>query len=190
MADKMHSDKELKKTIQGHLTKTHYVKVFFSEECPEEFTSGFILNVSEKFLMIQESHNFTLDGIKIIPYNRIEGTRHKKFEKTSEKIFSEEGLIKFNQKIISNTSLKNFESLFKSLKKQNFHCIVESSTKKKNIFSIGEILEINEKQSVVIKNYDATGKIEKTPDRILFKNINFITFNDLYSLTFRKYLKE
>ncbi|MDF2832409.1 hypothetical protein [Chryseobacterium indoltheticum] len=189
MTGKKSSDKELKQTIQNHIDKTHYVKVFFSEECPEEFTSGFILNVSENFLMIQESHNFTLDGIKIIPYNRIEGTRHKKFEKTSEKIFSEEGLIKFNQKIISNTSLKNFESLFKSLKKQNFHCIVESSTKKKNIFSIGEILEINEK-SVVIKNYDATGKIEKTPDRILFENINFITFNDLYSLTFRKYLKE
>lgn len=189
MADKMHSDKELKKTIQDHLNKTHYVKVFFSEECPEEFTSGFILKVSEKFLMVQESHNFTLDGIKIIPFNKILGTRHKKFEKTSEKIFSEEGLINFNQKIISNTSLKNFESLFKSLKKQNFHCIVESSTKKKNIFSIGEILEINERY-VVIKNYDATGKIEKKSDKILFKNIHFITFNDRYSLTFRKYLTE
>lgn len=189
MAGKKSSDKELKQTIQNHINKTHYVKVYFSEQCPEELTSGFILNISDHFLMIQESHNFTLDGIKIIPYNRIEGTRHKKFEKTSEKIFSEEGLIKFNQKITNNTSLKNFELLFKSLKKQKFHCIIESSTKKKNLFSIGEILEINEK-SVVIKNYDATGKIEKTPDIILFKNINFITFNDLYSLTFRKYLIE
>ncbi|REC55217.1 hypothetical protein DRF62_07250 [Chryseobacterium piscium] len=87
MAGKKSSDKELKQTIQNHIDKTHYVKVFFSEECPEELTSGFILNVSENFLMIQESHNFTLDGIKIIPYNRIEGIRHKKFEKLLRKYF-------------------------------------------------------------------------------------------------------
>lgn len=87
MADKMHSDKELKKTIQNHLNKTHYVKVFFSEECPEEFTSGFILNVSEKFLMIQESHNFTLDGIKIIPFNRISGSVTRNLKKLLRKYF-------------------------------------------------------------------------------------------------------
>lgn len=85
--------------------------------------------------------------------------------------------------------MKSFESLFKSIKKQNFHCIVESTKKEKGFFSIGEILEINE-NSVVIKNYDATGKIEKTPDKILYKNINFITFNDKYSVVFRKYLIE
>ncbi|MFC7348825.1 hypothetical protein ACFQO9_19075 [Chryseobacterium zhengzhouense] len=189
MAEKNNSDRKLKKTIQNHFAKTHYIKIYFTEECPEELTSGFILNASEKLLMIHESHNFTLDGIKIIPFNKISGTRHNKFEKTSEKIFSEEGLIKFNQKIISNTSLKSFESLFKSIKKQNFHCIVESTKKEKDFFSIGEILEINE-NSVVIKNYDATGKIEKTPDKILYKNINFITFNDKYSVVFRKYLIE
>lgn len=189
MVDKMHSDKELKKTIQNHLTKTHYVKVFFSEECPEEFTSGFIMNVSEKFLMVQESHNFTLDGIKIIPFNKISGTRHKKFEKTSEKIFSEEGLINFNQKIISNTSLKSFESLFKSIKKQNFHCIIESKKKDRELFSIGEIVDIDEK-SVFIKNYNPHGKIDKKPRKINFKNIELINFNDNYSVVFRKYLTE
>lgn len=189
MADKTYSDKEFKKIIKNHIDNTHYVKVFFVDDSPEDLTSGFILNFSEEFLMIQESHNFTLDGIKIIPMNMVASTRHKKFEKTSEKIFSQEGLIKFDQKIIKNTSLKNFESLFQSLKKQNFHCIVESSTKKKNIFSIGEILEINEK-SVVIKNYDATGKIEKKSDKILFTNIDFISFNDRYSTTFRKYIIE
>lgn len=183
------TDKEFKKLIKKHFERTHYVKVYFFEDSPEELTSGFMIKFSDDFLMLHESHNFTLDGIKVIPLNKISGFRHNKFEKTSEKIFSQEGIIKFDQKIINNTSLKNFESLFKSIKKQNFHCIVESTKKDKYLFSIGEILEINEK-SVVIKSYDATGKIYNKPSKIFFKNIDFITFNDAYSRTFRKYLKD
>ena len=100
----------------------------------------------------------------------------------------EENLIKFNHKIIDKTALNDFESLFKSIKKQDFHCIVESKKKKKDVFSIGEILEVNDK-SVTIQNYSATGKIYKKPDVISFKNIELINFNDNYSKTFRKYLK-
>ncbi|SDH64373.1 hypothetical protein SAMN05421846_101406 [Chryseobacterium taeanense] len=183
------TNKEFQKLVKKHLEKSHYVKVYFFEDSPEELTSGFILKFSNDFLMLHESHNFTLDGIKLIPLNRISGFRHSKLEKTSEKIFLEEGLTTFNQKIINNTSLKNFESLFKSIKKQDFHCIVEGRKKDKYTFSIGDILEVNEK-TVVIKNYDATGKFDKKPSKIFFKNIHFITFNDKYSRTFRKYLKD
>lgn len=182
------TEKEFRKQIKKHFDKNHYVKIYFFEDSSEEFTSGFIIKFSDDFLMIQQIHNFTFDGIKVIPYDRISGFRHNKFEKASEKIFLEEELIKFDKKIIENTSLKNFETLFKSIKKQNFHCIVEGRKKNKFTFSIGEILEVNNK-SVVIKNYDATGKINKKPDKIFFKNIEFVTFNDHYSLTFRKYLK-
>jgi hypothetical protein len=183
------SEKEFKKQIEKHFRKKHYIKIYFFDESSEDLTSGFIIKFSDTFLMLQECHNFTLDGIKVIPYNRISGFRHNKFEKASERIFSQEMLITFDQDIIKNTSLKNFEFLFKSIKDQNFHCIIEGIKKDKFTFTIGEILEVNEK-SVTVKNYDATGKIDKKPSKILFKNIEFVTFNDKYSLTFRKYLTE
>jgi hypothetical protein len=180
------TEKEFKKLIQKHIDKVNSVRITLEDD---SYIFGFIVKFSEDFVMIEESGDFSLAGIKIIPYERIKSIRHNKYDKALKHIYSEEGLIKFNHKIIDNTSLKNFESLFKSIKKQDFHCIIESSKKDINIFSIGEILEVNEK-SVMIKNYDGTGKIDKKPSKIPFKNIELINFNDNYSLTFRKYLKE
>lgn len=180
------TEKEFKKLIQKHIDKINFVRITLEDE---SYIFGFIVKFSEDFVMIEEAGDFSLAGIKIIPYERIKSIRHNKCDKVSKYIYSEEGLVKFNHKIVDNTSLKNFELLFKSIKKQNFHCIVESSKKETDIFSIGEILDVNEK-SVIIKNYDGAGKINKKPSKILFKNIELINFNDNYSLTFRKYLKE
>lgn len=179
------SEKEFHKLIQKHINEIDFVKVILNDDSA---ILGFIVKCSEKFIMIEETNDFSMSGIKIIPYERVKSIRHNKFDKISKKIFEEEALIKFNSKIIYKTSLKDFESLFKSIMKQDFHCIVESRKKKKDLFSIGEIIEITEK-FVIIKNYDACGKIFKKPDQISFKNIEIINFNDNYSKVFRKYLK-
>lgn len=179
------SEKEFKKLIQKHIDKVNFVKTILDDDSA---IFGFIVKYSNEFLMIEETYDFSLAGIKIIPYERVKSIRHNKFDKVSKMIFSEEGLIKFNHNVIDKTSLKDFESLFKSIKKQNFHCAVESRKKKIGFFSIGKILEISDK-TVTIQNYDAMGKICKKPDEIAFKNIELINFNDNYSKTFRKYIK-
>ncbi|MCS3871253.1 hypothetical protein J3D55_004169 [Chryseobacterium ginsenosidimutans] len=178
------TEKKFKEHIQKHIDRVNFVKVNLTDDSS---ILGFIVKASDDFLMIEEANDFSLAGTKIIPYNRILGIRHSASDKVSKRIYSEESLIKLNQKIIDNTSLKDFESLFKSIKKQNFHCIIESRKKDQEIFSIGEILEITEK-SVVIKNYNPIGKIDKKPRKISFKNIELINFNDNYSVVFRKYL--
>ncbi|MBP6576879.1 MAG: hypothetical protein KA232_06635 [Chryseobacterium sp.] len=179
------SEKEFEKLIQKHIDKVNFVKVSLFDDSS---IFGFIVKYSDEFLMIEEAGDFSLDGIKIIPYETVRSIRHNKFDKAKKTIYNEENLIKLNHKIIDKTALNDFESLFKSIKKQDFHCIVESKKKKKDVFSIGEILEVNDK-SVTIQNYSATGKIYKKPDVISFKNIELINFNDNYSKTFRKYLK-
>jgi len=186
MAEKNYSDKEFKQIIKKHVDRLNFVKVNLENESS---ILGFIVKISDSFLMIEETNDFSLAGTKIVPFERVIGIRHGASDKVSKRIYSEEGLIKLNQKIISNTSLKNFESLFKSIKKQNFHCIVESKKKDQELFSIGEIVDIDEK-SVFIKNYNPLGKIDKKPRRINFKNIELINFNDNYSVVFRKYLIE
>lgn len=179
------TEKEFKKLIQKHIDKVNFVKVILEGDSS---IFGFIVKYSDEFLMIEETYDFSLAGTKIVPYEKVKSIRHNKFDKVSKMIFAEEGLIKFNQKIIDKTSLKDFESLFKSIKKQNFHCIVESRKKKIGFFSIGKILDVNEK-SVTIQNYDVAGKIYEKPDEISFKSIELVNFNDNYSKTFRKYLK-
>ena len=54
--------------------------------------------------MIEETYDFSLAGIKIVPYERVKSIRHNKFDKVSKMIFSEEGLIKFNHNAIDKTS--------------------------------------------------------------------------------------
>lgn len=186
MAEKTYSDKEFRKFIQKHIDRVDFVKVNLEDDSS---ILGFIVKASDNFLMMEETNDFSLAGIKIVPYERISGIRHSASDKVSKMIYSQEGLIKLNKKIIKNTSLKNFEELFRSIRKQNFHCIVESKKKEKELFSIGEILEVNEK-SVVIKNYNSIGKIDKKPRKINFKHIENINFNDNYSIVFRKYIFE
>ncbi|MCS3531530.1 hypothetical protein [Chryseobacterium sp. JUb7] len=180
------TEKEFGKLIQKHISKINFVKINLENESS---IFGFITKASDDFLMIEETNDFSLAGIKIVPYAKVTSIRNGISDKISKVIYSEEGLIKFNHKIIDNTSLKNYESLFKSIKKQDFHCIVESKKKDKDLFSIGEILEVGEK-SVTIKNYDPTGKFNKKPHKISFKNIELINFNDNYSTIFKKYLRK
>lgn len=186
MAEKTYSNKEFKQIIKKHVDRINFVKVNLENESS---ILGFIVKASDSFLMIEETNDFYLAGTKIIPFEKVIGIRHGASDKISKKNYSEEELIKLNQKIISNTSLKNFESLFKSIKKQNYHCVIESKKKDQELFSIGEIVEVNEK-SVFIKNYNPLGKIDKKPRKINFKNIELINFNDNYSVVFRKYLTE
>lgn len=186
MSDKTYSDKVFKKIIQKHIDKCDFVKVNLENDSS---ILGFIVKASDDFIMIEETNDFSLAGIKIIPYERISGIRHGLSDKVSKRIYLEEGLIKLNHKVINNTSLKNFEGIFKSIKTQDFHCIIESKKKDQELFSIGEIVEVNDK-SVVIKNYSSIGKIDKKARKINFKHIELINFNDNYSVIFRKYIFE
>lgn len=182
---KKYSEKEFKKLIQKHIRNIDFVKVTLNDDSA---IYGFIVKFSDEFLMIEESNDFSLAGTKIVPYHRIRGIRNNMYDKVSKAIYVSEKLIQFNQDIIDKTHVDNAEALFKSIKKQNFHCIVESSKNKKFLFSIGEILEVTSK-SVLISNYDPAGRINKNPKKISFKNIDLINFNDNYSKVFRKYLK-
>ncbi|KMQ65733.1 hypothetical protein ACM46_07670 [Chryseobacterium angstadtii] len=179
------TEKAFKNLIQKHIKNTSFVKITLDNDSA---IFGFPVKLSDDFLMIEETYDFSLAGIKIVPYKKVRSVRHNKYDKVSKAIYLDEDLVHFNQDIIDKTSLESAESLFKSIKKQNFHCIVESKKNKEDLFSIGEILEVNEK-SVMINNYDPAGRINKKPRKISFKNIDLINFNDNYSKVFRKYAK-
>lgn len=182
---KKYSEKEFKKIIQKHIRNIDFVKVTLDDDSA---IYGFPVKFSDDFLMMEETHDFTLAGTKIVPYHRVRGIRNNIYDKISKAIYADEKLIRFNEDIIHKTNLDSPESLFKSIKKQDFHCAVESTKNKKFLFSIGEILEVSSK-SVLINNYDPAGRIDKKPRKISFKSIDLINFNDNYSKVFRKYLK-
>jgi hypothetical protein len=179
------TEKDFKKLVQKHIKKTNFVKVNLKDGSA---IFGFIMKFSDHFMMIEETHDFSMAGIKIVPYDKVISIRHNEYDKVSKYIYVQENILHLNQDIINKTDLGNGEALFKSIKKQNFHCSIEAKKNKEFVFTIGEILEVDSK-SVTIKNYNPAGKFSKKPHKISFKSIDLINFNDNYTKVFRKYLK-
>jgi uncharacterized protein (UPF0248 family) len=125
------TEKKFKEHIQKHIDRVNFVKVNLTDDSS---ILGFIVKASDDFLMIEEVNDFSLAGTKIIPYNRILGIRHSASDKVSKRIYSEEGLIKLNQKIINNTSLKDFESFSNLLKNKTFTALLKVEKKIRKYF--------------------------------------------------------
>ena len=84
--------------------------------------------------------------------------------------------------------LTSWGDIFKTLKKYDFHVIVENINKDVLDFWIGEVKNVTDK-SVSIHNYDPDGVLDDKPKNIKFDTISVVKFDDRYSTVFRKYLK-
>jgi hypothetical protein len=139
--------------------------------------------------LIQLNFDFILDGYAIIRKDDFDSIRCNKFDKTQKKIFKAEKILDTSYGITTSISITNWADILGSLKKWDYHIIVESINKEEELdFFIGPIKRINEK-SLSIHNYDPTGKLDKKPTNIKFNTISVIQFGDKYSTTFRKYLR-
>lgn len=178
-------DKELRKYID----KKKYVKICRTVKEGEANIHGFILDMNEDFLLIQNNEEFNLNGYSIIRKDNFDSIRLSKTEKTIRKILKSEGVIKNELGIKSNINLTSFESIFKDLKDKGYFAIVECEDLKKPTFTIGEIATIS-KKSVAIRYFSPKGIIEKKPRKIKFDEITLVKFDDRYTKIYRKYLKE
>ena len=177
-------DKKLKKYIDNK----EIVKIYRTVTDGEANIFGFILEVSNQFLLIQNENDFTLDGYSIIKKNHFHSVRCNKLEKTTKRILKSEGITKADYGINKVIGLDNWKSVFEDLKRNDCHVIVECEDLKEPLFLIGEIVKIS-KKSVNILYYDAEGVFDSKPTKVRFKDITLVKFDDRYSTIFRKYLK-
>lgn len=176
------------KKLKRYSENRDFIKVCRETTHGTSYISGFLLNMSEKFLLIQKEEEFYLNGYIIIP-NGDFFVRCNKFEKAFRKILVSEGILEKDFGINEQISLESWEFIFKDLKYNDIHVIVECENLANPSFIIGPITEIN-KKSVSIRYYDGTGKYNKKSVKVKYKDITILTFSDRYSTVFRKYLKE
>ena len=150
---------------------------------------GVIFEFSDELMQLAEVKNFKFDGEVIIRMDHYDSIRSNAFDETCKQILIAEKQLSKAKPKWTKLNLSSWNSVCKELKKMDFHVIVECEDLKKPTFIIGPIEKINTK-SVEIRNYDATGKLDKKRTKIKFKNITLLKFADEYSTTFRKYLKE
>jgi hypothetical protein len=174
--------------IQSHIDKKNFVKIIRTFNEIDASISGFILAMSRDFLLFQVNHEFSFNGYAIIRKDQFDSLRCNEFDKKSKEIYKKEGLLTNGYGINNNIQLTSWQSIFKGLKKNDYHVIVECQDKEEPLFEIGPIKRVSQ-NSVSMQYYNPAGLLENKLTPTKYADITIITFGDNYTKTFRKYLK-
>lgn len=181
--------KQYDSLIKNYIDKRDFVKIKRTVTDGEADVSGFILQQSKDFLLIQIENEFYLNGYAIIQKDHFDSIRNNKYDKTMKKILRGEKVFDTDYGIKSKINLKSWETIFTDLKQNDFHVIVECEDLKEPKFVIGPIKKIN-KKSVSILYYDPTGLLDRKPTSLNYKDITIVKFDNRYTSIFRKYLRK
>ena len=180
---------EYDQLLKKHIDKRSFVKIEREFLDCDASLSGYLLDVSDGFLMVQKEEEFFLDGYAIIPKFCFDGIRHNKFDKTLGKIMRKEGIEQEHYGIDYDVDLTDWPSIFKSLRNRDLHVILECEDLEDPVFLIGPITRVG-KKSVSIHYYDSTGKQDEKPTKVRYEDITILRFDERYINIFRKYIRK
>lgn len=187
----MSRKKKIKKfntLLDKYCSEKSLIKIYRSVTEGEANIYGIILKRSASFLHLKENDDFNLEGEVIIKMDHFDSIRYNDYDRTSEKILIKENQLNKSKLKRTKIDLNSWKSIFSNLMEKDIHVIVECENLEDPTFTIGPIEKINNK-SVEIRYYDPNGKLDKKLTKLKYKHITLIKFNDNYSKTFRKYLK-
>jgi hypothetical protein len=184
----MKNKEEYDDLLKKYQDNKSFVKIYRTILDKEDNLSGYILSSSKNFILIQTDNEFRLDGFAIISKDDFDWIRHSSYERTQRKIFKAEGLLNIGFGFDKKLNLDSWTNIFKDLKRNDFHVIIESENKEYLDFHIGHLTKVFNK-SVSIHNYNPNGVYDEKPTTIKFEKIRTIKFGDSYSTIFRKYLR-
>jgi hypothetical protein len=173
--------------ITTAIKEKRLVKIYRNFTNEELIITGFILDSSDDFILLQNESDFLLDGYSIIRINDIGKIRYGKYEKYFEMMLGKEGFLK-NIGIDYKVELQNLQSIFNSIKLNKLYVIAECQKENDGRFIIGPIESTN-KKSVEIRYFDATGYLKKNLTKLKFKDITTIELDTRYLNYFSKYLR-
>jgi hypothetical protein len=153
-----------------------------------EKSNGYIVDYSDKFILLQETGDFEICGYLVFSIETISNLTLNASDKYYHKIMVSEGLtdqINYKHEI----DLTSWESIFRSIKKLNFNAIIENEDPSDSSFDIGIIEKIS-KTSVDILSFDSKGYLDNEPTTIVWKLITIAKVDDRYINTFSKYLRK
>jgi hypothetical protein len=180
--------KQYDSTIKNHIEEKDFAKIkrTFTEGSAD--ITGFILQFSKDFLLLQEEEEFYLNGYAIIRKDQFEAIRCNKYDRALKSMLKKEGIINSDYGINKKIRLMSWQAIFEDLRKHDYHVIVECENLEEPVFLIGPITKVN-KNSVSIQYYDPTGLLDKAPTKVNFKDITLVKFDNRYINVFKKYLR-
>lgn len=155
----------------------------------ESHLSGFILEMSEQFILIQIHEEFLLDGYAIVRKDQVHSYRCNLTDRTQKKILQNEGVLDTQLGISTKIDLSTWQTIFRSLRNADFHVIIECEALQDPDFIIGPVKRID-KHGVKINFYDSAGRLLKFLTYVPYDQITVVKFDNRYTTVFKKYLKQ
>jgi hypothetical protein len=187
MAKQGNVDKQ-RLTLQKYIDNKSFVKFFRTICGQEENLTGFILAMSEDFLLLQLGTDFMLHEYAIIKIGDYDSIRHSSYERTFKRIIKAEGIFATHYGFDKPLPLTSWNDILKTLKEYDTDVIIKNFRKDYLDFWIGSIKRVSDK-SVSIHNYDPDGVLDSKPSLIQLDTINILTFGSRYLTIFKKYLR-
>lgn len=174
--------------LKYHLENRKYLAIYRKVNKHElGRINGYILAISEQFVLLQETDDFRAMGYVIIPLAQIKKLRYNNTDKYYDKIMHWEKEIE-HIKLNHTISLENWQAVFNSLKAININVIIECESSDINTFNIGPIVT-TEEQSVHINYFDSKGFLDTEVTIIDYPSITKVLFDDRYINVFSKYTR-
>ncbi|WP_412984890.1 hypothetical protein [Pontimicrobium sp. IMCC45349] len=174
--------------LEKHCAEKLYVRLTRKKGKFEGISTGFILEKSNDFILLQESDEFRILGYQVIPVNTIKHVRYNKNDKTYEQILKNENLMTF-VKAKYKIDLTDWNSITNDIKKTGLTIISECEHPELNYFCIGQLKRVN-KKSISIRYFNAQGILDKENTKHKFGDITKLSFDDHYANVFSKYVKD
>lgn len=178
---------KIRKLLEKNQNEKIYTRLTRKIKYLEKISTGFILDISEKFILLQETDEFRILGYQIIPIKTVSHVRYNGNDKTYERILKEEGLLE-QVKLKYKVDISNWSSIAEDLQKIEVCVISECEHPKIQSFCIGRIKKVN-KKSISIHYFNAQGILDEKYTKNKFKNITKLSFDDHYANVFSKYVK-
>jgi hypothetical protein len=154
---------------------------------PVESCTGYIVDYSAHFVLVQEVSDFEVRGYMAFPVQDILNIRCNNNDKYYDKIMQWEGL---KDKIENKHTidLSSWANILQCIKKAGFNVILQNEAPSDRSFDIGPVTKIT-KTSVYIRYFNAAGLLNDEPSKIGLNQISIVKFDDRYINIFSKYLR-
>jgi len=153
--------------------------------------NGFVLGLGEELVLLQQFHDFYLEGYSALRVVDIKGAGRGERGRFWEKMFRAEGIMELVG-IPYDVPLDDFRSVLTALHGRGQHVIVECEDRRTaddDVFLIGRIVSVGD-DSVSILHFDSLGNWDPGPTEVAYDDITLLEFDTPYVNTLSKYLKE
>lgn len=179
----------IKQQIKFHLSNKRYCTIKRKVgDNSFKFSSGYIVDHSDNFLLMQEADEFRVLGYLVFNISTISLIRFNNNDEYYDKIMQWEKQVE-NVFKKHKIDLTDWITIFKTIKKSGFNVIIENEDPDDKSFDIGPIIKVT-KTALYIQYFNAKGYLDTEATKIAFNKITIAKFDDHYINVFSKYLRQ